>query len=132
MAASPAEPAIARVFGGQVIAGSPAPGPASHDRFGLRHVFTGGEPGWQYALDVERHDTALDPALETVLAGIADAPPLRTWTLIEALAKLHDRPAHLMLRAARAGLGPLLAGIETAHPTHPTHVMTLARRRLSR
>lgn len=135
MAALPVKPEIARAFGGRVIAGAGLHGPASHDHCGVRYVFAGGDPGWRYALDVERRDTAPDPALAAVLVAIADAPPLRTWTLIEVVAKLLNRPAHLVLGDAKAGgLKQVLAAgrVEIAHPPAPDHWISVGRAVISR
>ncbi|MBN7787203.1 hypothetical protein JYP51_19920 [Ponticoccus gilvus] len=125
MAASPADPQVDPFRGGRLLRGSGAPGPASVDHAGLRLVFVppAGAAG-RFALDVERRDAALSPETEAVLRQIdAAAPPLLTWTRIEVAAKLTGRPAHLVLRAARAaGLPP---GIETRQLPDPTHWISL-------
>lgn len=127
MAASPADPRGDPLWGGRLLRGSGAPGPASVDHAGLRLVFVppAGAAG-RFALDVERRDAALSPETETVLRRIAPAaPPLLTWTRIEVAAKLTGRPAHLVLRAAEAAGLP--AGVEIRQLPDPTHWISLGR-----
>jgi len=137
MAGSPADIRIAGAFGGDVVQSADRPGPASYDAAGLRYVFVAGcddGPAWHYALDVERKDTRPDPGLAGLLRQILpEEPPLQTWTLIECLAKLRGRPAHLMLRdvlGARPGDATRLAlgfGVAIACPAVATHHITVAR-----
>ena len=98
MAASPADLDIAQGFGGAVVQSRDLPGPASYDSAGRRYVFVAPDVRWRYALDVERADTRLDAAMMALLRGLATAPPLQSWTVIEVAAKLLDQPVHLLLR----------------------------------
>jgi len=97
MAASPAERAP---FGCRILCDATRAGPASHDGTGLRHVLlTPAGDGLRYALDVERRDLPPPEALARALGPLA----MECWGEIEVIAKLLDRPAHLVLREVQAG-----------------------------
>jgi len=96
MAASPAERAP---FGCQILCDATRAGPASHDGTGLRHVLlTPGGDGLRFAIDVECR--ALPPPEALIHALGPEA--MKRWGEIEVIAKLLDRPAHLVLRDVQA------------------------------
>ena len=122
MAASPADP----LFGGVLLLGDARAGCAATDHAGVRHLFVPPADGARYALDVERRDVLLEPETASALRMAApDMPPLQVWTRIEVVAKLSNRPAHVVLRAlGRDGWPPQ---IEIRHPPSATHWLSIGR-----
>lgn len=120
MVASPADPVIARVFGGVVIASDSASGPASYDDHGRRFVFVPA-PGdtARYALDVEHRDSEVPPFLARHFAGLS-RPFFEHWTELEVIAKLGGQPVLELVKEGVESkiptLKPLILRVDT--PTH--------------
>lgn len=127
MVASPADRVVARAFGGVVITGSDASGPASYDVAGVRFVFVpAAHDKATYALDVEHRDTEVPVFLAHHFASL-DRPFFECWTRLEVVAKLLERPVLELVKATPhpdvSGDGIIIQRVDT-----PTHWIAIGRR----
>lgn len=99
MAASQAEPVIARAFGGVIVQSTTAPGPASHDGLGRRFVFVpaAGDDA-AYALDVESRQESMPAEIMGALGLSDEVAAFHRWTALEVEAKLTGVPVLTLLR----------------------------------
>lgn len=125
MVVLPANPIIARAFGGVVIISDTALGPASYDDTGTRFVFVpaAGDLG-RYAVDVESRVTAVPPLLSRLLAQ--DRPFFEAWTSYEVVAKLTDMPI-LSLVKSEISLHILSKEIAIIRRDTPRYWVTIGR-----
>lgn len=128
MAASPADPVIARAFGGVVIASATAPGPASHDDSGRRFVFVppSGDPAAEYALDIERRATPPPHYLAKHFAAEAGAF-FEIWTTLEVVAKLAEIPVFELVQVRKLKHG-MLASISIERCDTDTHWIAIGKK----
>jgi hypothetical protein len=127
MVASPADPIIARVFGGVVITSNDARGPASYDVHGLRFVFVpAAHDTATYALDVESRDTEAPPFLAQHFKS-NNVPFFERWTRLEVIAKLLGYP---VLELVKENTRPNLSdeNISIRRVDTPTHWVAVGRR----
>jgi hypothetical protein len=127
MVESPANPVIARAFGGVVITSYEALGPASYDVHGLRFVFVpAAHDTATYALDVESRDTEVP----TFLAQHFESTDMRffeRWTRLEVIAKLLGCPLlELVKESTRLNLPA--EDISIKRVDTPTHWIAVGRR----
>lgn len=127
MVASPADPVIARAFGGVVIISNDALGPASYDVHGLRFVFVpAAHDTATYALDVESRDTEAPTFLAQHFEP-TNIPFFERWTRLEVIAKLLGYPVlELVKESTRLNLPAediLIQCVDT-----PTHWIAVGRR----
>ncbi len=127
MVESPANPVIARAFGGVVITSYDALGPASYDVHGLRFVFVpAAHDTATYALDVESRDTEVP----TFLAQHFESTDMRffeRWTRLEVIAKLLGCPLlELVKESTRLNLPAEDISIQRVDT--PTHWIAVGRR----
>lgn len=102
MVASPANPVLAQVFGGVVMASDTASGAVSYDDQGRRFVFVPA-PGdtSRYALDIESVSGQMSDAVMQNLGARSQEQGFKAWTVLEVQAKLLSVPVLTLLRAAQ-------------------------------